>query len=32
MKEWLTVVAADEETWPALARETPDFVGSGRRS
>lgn len=32
MKEWLTVVTDDEETWLALAREALDFVGSRRRS
>jgi hypothetical protein len=31
MKEWLTVVADDEETWLALANEALDFVGSRRR-
>jgi hypothetical protein len=30
MKEWLTVVSDDEDTWLALARESLDFVG--RRS
>lgn len=28
MKEWLTVMADDQETWLALAREALDFVGS----
>jgi hypothetical protein len=32
MKEWLTVVVDDDETWLALAREALDFVGSRRRS
>jgi hypothetical protein len=27
MKEWLTVVGDDEDTWLALAREALDFVG-----
>lgn len=27
MKEWLTVVRADDETWLELAREALDFVG-----
>jgi hypothetical protein len=30
MKEWLTVVGDDEDTWLTLAREALDFVG--RRS
>jgi hypothetical protein len=30
MKEWLTVLGDDEDTWLALAREALDFVG--RRS
>lgn len=30
MKEWLTVVADDEDTWLALARDALEFVG--RRS
>jgi hypothetical protein len=32
LKEWLTVVTDDEETWLALAREALDFVGWRRRS
>jgi len=28
MKEWLTVVADDDETWRSLTREALDFVGS----
>lgn len=30
MKEWVTVVGDDEETWQALASEALDFVGDGR--
>ena len=28
MKEWLTVMADDQESWLTLAREALDFVGS----
>jgi hypothetical protein len=28
MKEWLAVMADDQESWLALAREALDFVGS----
>ncbi|MDQ6616117.1 MAG: TfoX/Sxy family protein [Actinomycetota bacterium] len=31
MQEWVTVVADDEETWEAVAREALAFVGSRRR-
>lgn len=31
MKEWLTVTAADDQTWLTLAREALAFVAAGRR-
>ena len=31
MKEWLTVLRDDDDTWLALAREALDFVSARRR-
>ena len=31
MKEWLTVLGVDEETWSVLAHEAMAFVGSRPR-
>jgi hypothetical protein len=28
MKEWLTVISGDDETWTALAHEAYEFVGA----